>query len=165
MPVTRRDIRGPLERFTKRLHRRYVLLRTLERVAICVLAACLAASALIPVLLWRGQSAWTLTVAAMGAGVLAGLVWALKDPPSDVDAATEADRQLGLADLLATALAVRDSADSDPWAGAVLATADVRCGTLSPSTVVLHRLGGRAWAGVGLAASLVITLASLSGSP
>jgi hypothetical protein len=70
----------------------------------------------------------------------------------------EADRQLGWADLLSSAMMVRSMAPSDPWAAAVRAEADARCRGVSPSTVVLHRLGARAWGGIGLAAALVLAM-------
>ncbi len=75
--------------------------------------------------------------------------------PTQLEAAMEADRQLKLADLFSTALSVRQSADS--WAQVIRTLAEERCRATSPSTVLLHRWGGRAWGGMGLAVALVVT--------
>src|SRR5207247_1177225 len=96
-------------------------------------------------------------------GAIIGLTWGLARRPRLIDAAMTADRQLQLADLLATALAV--GSDVDPWARAVVAVADQRCRSLSPDAVVLRRFGGRAWGGIGLATALVLTIGALSSAP
>jgi hypothetical protein len=94
----------------------------------------------------------------MGIGAAAGLLSGFIRRPTLMEAAGEADRQLDLADLFSTAWSVRQHRD-DPWAGAVLTTADARATSLSPATVFVNRLGGRAWGGIGLAAALVFALA------
>jgi hypothetical protein len=73
----------------------------------------------------------------------------------------EADRQLKLADLLSTAISVRNSADN--WAQVILTLAEHCSRSLSPNTVLLNRWGGRAWGGTALALALVVTLGVLSG--
>jgi hypothetical protein len=155
-----------LDRFLTAVHRRHVVLRVLERTGLCILVACGACALLIPLLLWQGQpplapAAWTL-----GLGCVAGVLWGSLRRPRRLEAAMEADRQLRLADLLGTALTLRESpASADPWAASVLATADARCRELSPSSVILYRLGARAWGGIGLATALVLAVALLAGSP
>ena len=53
----------------------------------------------------------------------------------------------------------------DPWAASVLAVAEARCRTLGPSAVVLNRLGARAGAASGWRRPCCLTLALLAGSP
>jgi hypothetical protein len=160
------QITGALDHFLTAVHRRHVALRVLERTGLCVLVACGACALLIPLLLWQGQSAlapavWVLAFAATG-----GLLWGGLRRPGRLEAAMEADRQLRLADLLGTALMLRKSPGAaDPWAASVLATADARCRELSPSSVILHRLGARTWGGIGLATALVLAVALLASSP
>jgi hypothetical protein len=162
MPSTARS----LDRFLNAVHRRHVVLRVLEKTGLCLLVACGACAVLIPLLLWQGESALTPAAWALAFGCAAGLLWGGLRRPGRLEAAMEADRQLRLADLLGTALALRQSPTSvDPWAAAVLATADARCRELSPSSVILHRLGARAWGGIGLATALVLAVASLASSP
>jgi hypothetical protein len=97
-------------------------------------------------------------------GTVTGLLHGAARRPSRLAAAIEADRQLGLRDLLGTAATV--GADpADAWARTVLAVADQRCRRHTPSQVVLRRYGSRAWGGLGLAASLVLTLAAMLSDP
>jgi hypothetical protein len=77
----------------------------------------------------------------------------------------EADRQLDLHDLLGTAAGARADDGSNPWFRTVLALADEQCRRHTPAQVVLRRYGSRAWGGIGLAASLVLTLAALLSPP
>ena len=72
----------------------------------------------------------------------------------------EADRQLDSADLLSSAMLVENRSE-DSWAHAVTFEADHWCRSQSPSSVVLNRLGARAWGGIGLAAALMGVLALL----
>jgi hypothetical protein len=89
--------------------------------------------------------------------------------PDLMSAAGEADRQLDLADLLSTALAMalatRARGPADPWADVVLVTAEARCRDLSANDVILNRFGARAWGGIGLAGALVLTLSLMSANP
>lgn len=146
------------ERFLTRVRRRFVVLRLLERVGLGMLFACAAATPLLLIALWLGRPAWPLAPAALLVGALAGLVWGILARPTALDAAMEADRQLGWADLLGSALAV-DGRSSDPWAAAVQSAADERCRATRARSVILNRLGARAWGGIGLAGALVLVLA------
>ena len=158
---------APLDRFVRALHRRQVALRAVEGAGAGLVAGCGAALVLLPVLLWRGGDAWGVAAVALGLGALGGAMRGIARRPTTLAAAAEADRQLGTADLLATAWAVRGRAgnrdnDQDAWCQTVLALATARCGGVSPSQVLLHRLGVRAWGAISLAVGLVATLASLS---
>lgn len=152
--------RSEFERFIGRVHRRYLALRILECAGLGVLGGCAAAALLLTIALWRGYPAFNLAVSAVAAGAAAGLLWGLTTRPTPLAAAMEADRQLGWADLLSSALTTRQTND-DPWIAAVAAAADTRCRGAAPSSVILNRLGARAWGGVGLAAALVIVLGLL----
>ncbi len=154
-----------LDRFVRAVHRRWVIVRAAEMVGLAVLGGCGLAMLLLPILLWRGEPALpivlTTTAIAAAGGLLAGII----RRPALRSAAAEADRQLDLADLLSTALLKRESSTHDDWAATVVAIADARCRTLAPNGVVLNRLGGRAWGGIGLAASFVLTLGLMSANP
>lgn len=158
-----------LERFLTAVRRRVIFVRAAERIGLCAAIACAAALALLPILLWRREPAMPLALGAIALGALGGLVWSLLDRPTLLGAAMEADRQLDLADLLGTALAVRTDPSakftSSEWSQLLLGLAESRCRTLSPSMLVLNRMGARAWGGIGLVAALVLTLAFMSSQP
>lgn len=142
------------------------MLRLLESAGVGLLGGCGVGLILVPVLLYRGQAALLLALASLGLGILAGLAWALLHRPQALDAAAEADRQLHLADLLSTAWLLRNHPPTvDPFAAAVLASANARCAGLAPSAILFNRLGKRAWSGIGLTAALVLTLGLISSNP
>ena len=148
------------ERFLRRVRRRFLVLRLLERTGLGILIACSAALPLLLIAIWRGLPAMPLAAATLVVGALAGLLWGILTRPGELEAAMEADRQLDWADLLASALSVADRGD-DPWARAVATIADSRCRQASPAAIVLNRLGARAWGGIGLATALVIAIGVL----
>lgn len=156
--------RSQLDRFTRAVHRRLLLVRAIEGAGLALLVSAAFALPLTVALLWQDRPALAAAVVTLSLGAAAGLLAALLlRRPTLYDAAAEADRQLELSDLLATALAARASVD--PWQRAVVAMADARCATLKPNAVVLHRFGGRAWGGIALATALVLTLGLLSVTP
>lgn len=146
------------ERFVGRVHRRQVGLHLVERAGLGVLGGCAAGFPLVGILLWRGMPVLEVALTALGIGAAAGALWGMLTRPSRFAATVEADRQLGWADLLSSALLTQSSVQDDPWAAAVRAAAEARCREVSPSAVVLHRLGARTWGGIGLAAALVLAL-------
>jgi hypothetical protein len=154
-----------LGRFLRAIYRRHVLLRAAERAGLGLLAGCAAAAVLVPLLLWRGTPAVVPALWTLGLACSIGLILGVTRRPGPLEAAMEADRQLLLADLLGTALAVRARGSADPWEASVLGVAEARCRELSPSAVLLHRLGARAWGGISLATALVLAVALLAGSP
>src|SRR5579872_2041700 len=125
--------RTGFELFLRRVHRRHLVFHLLERTGLGILGACLAALPLVLIVVWRQESAVPLTAAALALGATTGLSWGFLTRPGKLAAALEADRQLRWADLLSSALTVRARAADDPWALAVLATADARCSGISPS--------------------------------
>ncbi|MDB5320725.1 MAG: hypothetical protein JWN40_2356 [Phycisphaerales bacterium] len=155
----------PFERFLRAVHLRMVLLRGVERIGLCLLAGCAAAIVLVPILILRGQGTGELVAALLGAAAVAGLAWGVAARPTKLAAAIEADRQLGLSDLLGTALMLRRMGAPDEMDRTVLAMAEARCRQASASAVVLNRLGVRSWGGIGLAAALVIGLSLLGADP
>lgn len=158
------SITGQLERFVATVHRRMMVLRGVERVGWCVLGGCAVSLILMPILIWRGQGVGELLAATFGLAGAAGVAWGIAARPTKLAAAIEADRQLKLADLLGTALMIRQQGGLDDALNAsVLAIAEARCGQMSPSTVMLHRLGARGWGGIALAAALVGGVALFGG--
>ena len=154
-----------LERFLRAVHRRLVVVRVVEHAGIGALAGCAGATLILPLLIWRGEQTLVPVGALIALGALAGTWWGVIRRPSRLSAAMEADRQLDLHDLLGTAAGAGPDDGSNPWFRTVLALADERCRRHTPAQVVLRRYGSRAWGGIGLAASLVLTLAALLSPP
>ena len=158
------------ERFVAALHRRLIAVDLLEKSGLGALVGAAAAAAVIPLLAWRGEAALWPTLAALALGATVGFLWSLGNLPTALRAASEADTQLGLWDLLGTALSIRTrprESDRDvaaaPWLATVLAAADAACAGRAPSDVILRRLNARAWGGIALAAALVVAVAALLG--
>ncbi len=160
-----------LDRFLDRVHRRWMLLRLLERVGFSILISSIVAAILSIVLISRGESALAMTGICLAIGILIGAIvgWLMR--PSLFDAAVEIDRQLKLSDLLATALSVRqsqtvvsDSIDGQ-WSATIIALAESRCASIENEPLILRRFGARAWGGIGLCAATVLTLGVLSTNP
>src|SRR5688500_3650177 len=161
--------RSQLDRFVSALHRRLLVLRALEATARGAAGGCAAGAVMIPLLYWRDVPALPPTLGALLLGAATGLLWGVTRRPTRLQVAAEADRQLNLADLLGTAITVRQKArESDryagaqPWLGAVLTLADEAARRHTPSQVILHRLHARAWGGIAIAAGLVLTVAALT---
>lgn len=153
--------RAVFDRFLRRVRRRFVILRVLERTGLGLLGGCGAALPLLGIVLWRGLPSLPIAAAALIGGGLAGALWGILTRPNTLAAAMEADRQLQWADLLSSAWMVATRHPHDPYAAAVMRAADARCRAASPSSVLLNRLGARAWGGIGLAAALVVVLGLL----
>jgi hypothetical protein len=158
-----RDSEPKFLSFVRAVHRRVVVVRAVERAGVCAAIAAGFALVFTGTMLWRGDNGFPLAIGTILLGGVIGLLWGLAQRPEIADAALAADRQLQLADLLATALSL--VSNQDPWARAVVATAEQRCRTLSADAIVVGRLGGRAWGGIGLAAALVMTVGALSALP
>jgi len=152
-----------LLRFARAVHWRLVFARAVERGGACAGVASAFACILAVVALVQGRDAMPLVLATLALGAMVGIIWGFSTRPTRFDAICEADRQLKLSDLLATAYAQRGG--DDAWQRMIVALADDRCRSLSPAAVVVHRYGGRAWGGIGLSAALGLTLALLSGVP
>jgi hypothetical protein len=152
------------DRFVRAVHRRLKLLRLIECVGLGVTAACGLGLPLIFLLAWRGVGGLGSTAIILMLGALAGIGWALTHAPTPLQAAMEADRQLGLADLLGSAMLLRGGA-ADPWKAAVLAEAEARCRGLIPSAILVRRLGPRAWSGIALTIGIALTLSAWIGAP
>jgi len=119
----------------------------------------------ISVLLWHdGRPSVGPALLAMGGGAIVGLTWGAWRRPSSLRSAIRADQQLGTEDLLSTAVALSATDTVDAWANAVLVMAERRTQQLSASSVVLRRLGSRAWGLIGISAAIAVTVAVLAGT-
>jgi hypothetical protein len=154
-----------LDCFLRRVYRRLVVLRLAEWAGLGFAAGC--ATALISILVLRNQNESTLVIAAaqMVLGMAVGFIAALLRRPRMIEAAVQADRQLKLADLLATAWQLERNPQRESFEEAVLLVANGKASQLQPRLVLLHRLGMRAWSGIGLAGALVLTVAILTANP
>jgi hypothetical protein len=145
--------------------RRLWVIRAVECIGRCLAAASAAGLVLVPILLWRGGPALDAAVGLLGAAIIAGVAWGISWRPTLLETAAAADRQLSLDDLLSTWLFTSHDSRGDEWAMTLIAMADARCRGLSPSQLVFNRLGARHWSGIGLVASLVLTLGLMSSEP
>lgn len=132
-----------------------------------ILMAAAVALAAVILLLWRGKPGMMVAELLLLTGVIAGIAWGILRRPTPLMAALEADRQLGLEELLSSAWLARQSQNphADAWQSALLSMAESRCVRASSSSVTLARLGPRMWGAVILSTSLVFALALLGPSP
>ena len=159
------------DRTLRRIHRRWIIIRIFERAGVSVVIAGIVALILSSILLYRGESALLLTCVCLSLGLLCGLAVGWISRPTVFDTATEVDRQLHLADLLGTALSIRqartivaDDLDAQ-WSETILSLAETRCATVAGEPLMLHRFGVRAWAGIGICTAIALTLGVLSMNP
>lgn len=168
---------SPFDSFLKRIHRRWMWVRAIERVGVGLLFACGIALILSIILISRAESALSLVGLCLIVGCAVGGMIGWLARPSLADTAIEIDRQFELADLLATALSIRRehtprAADSsggdsfqDRWSYTIVALAEARCATLAGSSLILHRFGLGSWGGIGLSAAIVLAVGFLSTNP
>ena len=152
------------QRFVRQIHRRFVLIRSLEHLGFCIWISCGIALPLLALLLWRGQSVIPLLRIMGSLSVLAAIAMTVHHRPILFDAAAEADRQLGWDDLLTTAMQLGRIPD-DAMGGSVLAMADARCGRITPAAVILKRYGARVWGGIVLSLAAAITVSLIPAHP
>src|SRR6267378_8446708 len=124
-----------LDRFIRRVYRRLVLLRLLEWAGLGFGIGCILALLLIVLLRNRPESPLTLAAIITAIGAALGFIASLLRRPKIIDAAVEADRQLNLADLLATAWQLEKSRAKESFEEAVLLIANQRAGNLQPQSV------------------------------
>jgi hypothetical protein len=149
------------------VRRRITVLRIAESIATGCAMASVAGLALVPMLWSRGQSGLTMAEALLGLGCGCGLIWGFAARPTRLDAAAEADRQLGMDDLLGTVLLVCRDADltATQWRQTLLAISEARCRRLRASAVIVNRLGMRMWGGIGVLVAGMLTLGLFSAQP
>src|SRR5687767_14080645 len=94
-----------LMQFARRVHARLVVARALERSGTCVAVASVFACGFALVAMFQGRNAMPLVLPTLMLGAVVGFSWGLFRRPTRFYAVVEADRQLALADLLATAYA------------------------------------------------------------
>jgi hypothetical protein len=152
-------------RFIESVWRRMVLIRLAESIGLACVVASVAGLVLMPILWMRDQSGAPAALTLLALGIAFGIIWGISSRPTRLEAAIEADRQLGLDDLLGTVLLMQQRATSPAWLQSLGAMADQRCQGISASAVVAGRLGLRGWGGVGVAASLLMTLSLLTSGP
>jgi hypothetical protein len=150
----------PLEIFLRQARIRWLVCAFVETAAVGLLAGCLAAIVLLPVLIWRGENGGLLALALPALGTVIGCVAALRHRPSLAAIATLADQRFETDDLLATALAVAPA--TDPWTRVIHQLACQRILPLKPSALITPRLGPRTWSAISLALLVTLTLGAFS---
>jgi hypothetical protein len=151
--------------FISAVRRRFLLVRIAESIAAGIVVASATGLLLLPVLWYRNESALPMAVVLLAAGLCLGLIRGIARRPTRLQAAIEADHQLGLHDLLGTIASFNKSHSTDDWQLTLAAYAENRCRTLHPSAIIASRLGLRAWAGVGVLGGLLLTCALLTAKP
>lgn len=147
-----------IDQFVTRVHRRAVAWGVVDRIGRLLAVTAGVAVVLSLVGAWRNLPVALVMLATAMAAVAVGIAWGWLRRPSRLDAAMEFDRQLNLSDLLSSAIL----SPQDDFGSAVRSMANAACAKHSPSEVVLHRLGKRAWGGVGLAWAMVIVVSLLA---
>jgi hypothetical protein len=156
--------------FIRRLRWRLGIVRITE----CAAVGCAVAAALgfivVPMLWWRGQDGIIPILALLSLGIIGGIICGFGTRPTELQTAAEADRQLNLHDLLATILTMNsanfpNSFRNADWLATVAAMGEIRCANLRPRDVIAHRLGLRAWSGMGLLSALVLVCSLLATGP
>jgi hypothetical protein len=150
--------------FLRRIRRRWVAWRVVEFAGIGAASAAAVGLILVPVLVWRAEPATSFAVMLLAIGAVAGALWGATRRPTLLQTAVEADRQLGLHDLLSTALVAQQAGDG-AFADVVLAHAESICRTRSPNELIVQRLGGRVWGGIGIVTALLLTISMMSTQP
>jgi hypothetical protein len=147
-------------------HRRWTAWRVIECAGVATLWACALALPLISALWFRGEPAPGIVALVLVTGAAIGATWGVFRRPTLLETAIETDHQFALHDLLGTALTLSRCAYADDATRAAIdAAADERCRRLPVSRMVLNKLGVRAWAGIGLANALVLTLSLMTSDP
>jgi hypothetical protein len=130
------------------------------RVGICLSLTCGAAIA-INLVFWNNSFKLAEILVFLCVGFLAGLGWSCVGRIPLLAAAMEADRQLGLKDLLSTAFQISRQSD-EAWRRCVLALADERAKELSASQIAVKFFGARSWTVLVLGIALSATLSLFS---
>ncbi|HVT89837.1 MAG TPA: hypothetical protein VHD56_13365 [Tepidisphaeraceae bacterium] len=151
-------------RFLHRARRRWMAWRTLEAAGIGAAIAAALASIIVSILLMRGETAIMPAGVLLSLGATIGIIFGLTRKPTLLQTAMMADQQLGLHDLLSSTLRKQSWGD-EGFRRIVFAQAEVLCSARSPNELIVQRLGGRAWGGIGIASALVMTLAMMSSQP
>lgn len=146
---------GELSRFVGRVHRRQIALRLLEQAGIGAALGAAAAMAAAN----RMENVFLL----VGMGALMGSLLGWLNRPTRMKSAMEADRQLGLKELLSSALSSNNPAD--PWQRAVAADAQRRIRGLSPWGLRLRKLGAGGWCVIGGMVLLSMGFGLMSDTP
>jgi hypothetical protein len=154
-------------KFILAVRRRILLIRIAESIAVATAITCASGLALVPLAWWRGQTAWPMAWALILLGLFCGLIRGISRRPTVLQAAVEADRQLDLEDLLGTIVQLAGSGGEPAWRESLAAVAENQCRSLQlkPSSVIVSRLGLRAWAGVGILGALLLSFAALTARP
>ncbi|HEX4796698.1 MAG TPA: hypothetical protein VH370_23100 [Humisphaera sp.] len=138
------------------LRRRQTLIRLLEAGGVSLAAGCLISLPILAHEIWRHQSSSALPPLVLIVFSFIGMTWAWSRRPSLLAVAVEADRQLGLKELLATSL---HCGHCDPaFAESLRQEAERRAAKVRPSQVHLARMTLRSWSGIGLLLALVLSL-------
>jgi hypothetical protein len=127
----------------------------LNLLQISTAAGCAAAILWSILLILQGRPAFPACVFVV-IGLAIGIVLASFIRVSPLEAAMNADRRFGLADLLASAWSVQQKT---PISEAIIAMADARCAKMNPAKMGSVISRPRAWAATSLGAALVIALA------
>lgn len=156
-----KDIAPETGEFIAAVRRRIAMSRVGTSIAIGIGGASCAGLALMPILWWRGEPAMGMVIGLLGLGAIFGMIWGISRRPTRLEAAVEADRQLGLHDLLGT-IELLGSTDQSEFGLALAAFAELRCRSLRPSDVIVNRIGLRKWAGVAILGGLLVTFGLFS---
>jgi hypothetical protein len=145
-------------KFVGEVRRRIAFARGAQSLAIALAAAAGLGVILMPIVWWCDESGTRLAYGMLAIGAVTGIIWGFTRRPTRLDAAVEADRQLGFDDLLGTIESLGPGGKSG-WGAALLSFAEQRCKWALATDVKVKRVGLRRWSGVGVLIGLLMTLA------
>jgi hypothetical protein len=151
-------------RLIRQVHRRWVLWRAVESAAIGIAVGAGVAFVLLPMALWQQRPMMNGSIIMLFIGGIAGFIWGLTRRPTVVETAMRIDQQLGLHDLLSTVLRPGKFMDQQ-FATILAAQADAECARRGANELIVRRLGGRAWGGIGIVTAMLLTISLLASQP
>jgi len=153
------------DRLLRHLHRRASFWRVTESTGagIAIGAGLAGVVALVAMVMNARVDAYAIGICMIALGALMGFVRGVSTRLTPQRVAMEADRQLKLSDLLATALAYRES--NEPWKRLVVAQAEREARGIGAGDIILRRLGARAWGGIGVTTAIAVVLVVMAAEP
>jgi len=166
---TMSPIESELDSTLQRIATRWWLHRAIETIGLGIVIGSGVGLILVPLFAWQSASSWQLSVGILFLSTIAGATIALRQRPSTMRAAMEADRQWQLDELLVSAasmlLSPRREGVDPSMRDVVLSLASRDLATRNLSGLILHRFTRRAWAGMSSFPVLLILLTGICSHP
>lgn len=151
-------------RFLNRYRRRWIVMRAVEGAGMGLMIGAGICLIVMAVLWWRGMDGSVSVPILLTGMAVPGIVVALWNRPSLLDAACRVDQQLELKELLSTLVAGEQHQDAS-FRRLAITQARTSLDGLSPAALSVHRRSGRWWGGVALCSGVVLVLSLMPWIP